>query len=447
MGDWEYACRVAPDGQSELLQSLPEYKPRERNACVPVAPDASVSSIGLNARPDGGGAVMFVFTGNSMPSREEIEKAMSGFETWGIMTAQSPLIEMTGPAAESTFDVTLPGFEGTTEATGGVLSAGGSWGGAGGGALINSGWPYLYRALLNSDATTAGILAGDSILPRPPTSGIFQPAASRAEMTFRHLRPGGGGLFHGTDRISLGKDFKAIYKIAGNPNAPGTLVRVDPNLAQAEGAQFLHPAELNADLDVMERQILQELEAAQAAGAGKTKIAKINARLDGLARAREYVIKYQEVHVVSEVPGRAVSVAARSSWTEGAMRFGATGGLRVVGGVLIVYGAYKSVQRVREAAPCQRNRIATQEVGGWVGGLIGAWTVGKAFAFAGGVLGVETGPGAIVTGLAGGLLGGVIGGIGGALGADWVYSLMNDDSAAESCSIAHGVPPSQIQLQ
>jgi hypothetical protein len=128
------------------------------------------------------------------------------------------------------------------------------------------------------------------------------------------------------------------------------------------------------------------------------------------------------------------------------MRFGATHGLRMVGGALIVYGAYSSIQRVREAPKCERNRVATQEVGGWMGGLIGAWSVGKAFAFGGAVLGVETGPGAIATGLAGGIVGGVVGGIGGALGADWVYSLMHDDSAAETCSIAHGAGPTEIAV-
>jgi hypothetical protein len=88
--------------------------------------------------------------------------------------------------------------------------------------------------------------------------------------------------------------------------------------------------------------------------------------------------------------------------------------------------------------------VASQEVGGWAGGFAGAWLVGKAFAVGGAALGIETGPGAILTAAGGAIIGGVLGGIGGALGADWVYGLLDEETEAETCELACGTPASEI---
>ncbi|MEZ4324198.1 MAG: hypothetical protein R3B40_03205 [Polyangiales bacterium] len=219
------------------------------------------------------------------------------------------------------------------------------------------------------------------------------------------------------------------------------MVRIDPNMLTTE---FLTQQNLIDDLDAMAAQVERELADAVSAGRGETYLRRIRDRQSAVGRARQAVLGFREGHVVGEVPSSAIS-PARSLRAERAARWGMQG-LRVAGGVLIVYGAYTSVQRVREAPQRHRARVTSQEIGGWGGGFAGAWAVGKVFAVGGAVLGVETGPGAIVTGGVGAVLGGVIGAIGGALGADWVYTLLNEEDEAETCGIACGAPSSEILM-
>jgi hypothetical protein len=164
-------------------------------------------------------------------------------------------------------------------------------------------------------------------------------------------------------------------------------------------------------------------------------------RVSGAERASEYVRSFKEGQGVGRIPSRAISAMAPETelaWMQ------AVRGIRVAGGILIVYGAYKSADRIVKASRCERPRVAVQEAGSWAGAFAGAWIVGKAFAAGGALLGVETGPGAVVFGLVGGLVGGAIGAIGGAMGADWVYSRMSSDVADACSDDLHGADADDI---
>jgi hypothetical protein len=242
-------------------------------------------------------------------------------------------------------------------------------------------------------------------------------------MTFRHTRPGGNVLQVGTDRISTGNNLVRILE-ASQGRGTGQIVRIDPSVVSRSGQTFLSARDLLSDLNEFEQVTQREIKEAIQAGRGRTHLDRLRNRLNGIKQARQYVHSYGEGHGVGSVPSRAISGVGSTSAELSAMR--ATQGLRVAGGILMVYGAYESVDRIASAPAVERPRVATQEVGGWAGGFAGAWAVGQLFAVGGAALGIETGPGALVTGLVGGILGGAIGGIGGALGADWVYARIND---------------------
>jgi hypothetical protein len=200
---------------------------------------------------------------------------------------------------------------------------------------------------------------------------------------------------------------------------------VDPRVVAKQGKTFLGQAELMADLAEYESQTKSELAKLKQEGAGKGKVGKMETRLKAIDKAKEYVGKFQEGQGVDAIPSRAIKPAASMVSSElAAIKL--SKGIRIGGGILMVYGAYSSTKRIYEATPEARPRVATQEAGGWAGGFAGAWAVGSIFAAVGAAAGIETGPGAVLIGAAGGLIGGVIGGIGGAMGADWVYDLIDE---------------------
>jgi hypothetical protein len=100
--------------------------------------------------------------------------------------------------------------------------------------------------------------------------------------------------------------------------------------------------------------------------------------------------------------------------------------IRAGGVVLLLYGAYKSKERLEEAAGTPYfGRVVAQEAGSWIGGLIGG-ALGTAAA--GAIACSPTGPGAFVcaaAGFVGGLFVGTLGSMAGALGGDYVYEKLS----------------------
>ncbi len=357
---------------------------------------------------------------------------MAGFRRWAIFTLEQPITELARHNQHGSmpfsfehrpspfaFEPTLPK---PTEQSSLLPHA---RDGAATGAFLRATWPYYYRFLASYDPGLAQIMAGQPLVPRAPTGGptAFQSAATQAEMTFRHTRPGGNVLQVGTDRISTGNNLVRILE-ASQGRGTGQIIRIDPSVVSRTGQTFLSARDVLADLDEFEQITRRELDEAARAGRGRNHLDRLRNRLNGINQARQYVRSYGEGHGVGSIPSRAVSGVRSTTAELRALR--ATQGLRVAGGVLMVYGAYESVDRIASASASERPRVATQEVGGWAGGFAGAWAVGQLFAVGGAALGIETGPGAVVTGLIGGIVGGIVGGIGGAMGADWVYARIND---------------------
>jgi hypothetical protein len=96
-----------------------------------------------------------------------------------------------------------------------------------------------------------------------------------------------------------------------------------------------------------------------------------------------------------------------------AIESGWTRGLKGVGTGLMLYGVYKTsynmttatIQSIEQGTPAPVVKQGLRETGGWAAGWAGAqvgFEIGAAF-------GIETGPGAVLTGLAGGAVGGTLG--------------------------------------
>ena len=88
--------------------------------------------------------------------------------------------------------------------------------------------------------------------------------------------------------------------------------------------------------------------------------------------------------------------------------------LKTGGGILMLYGAYKTTKRIAQASPEERPKVVYEEAGSWVGGAIGS-ALGTAGAAA--IVCAPAGPVDLVC-VAGGALGGfIVGAIGSAGGA------------------------------
>lgn len=381
----------------------------------------NVSQATLPLIPNQSGQALFGFSGNNFPGLDKLAYYLQNFDFWSVYTLDDlPMGTADLLAAASKmprpFKFSFSGFP--------DLDGSAGLGAAGARLWASNAWPYYYRFLSATDPTVAKILAGQDLAVTVKPSKGFQAAASRAEMTYRHLRPGGNVLEIGTDRISTGRNLPLIYEGAST-RGTGEVIRVDPRVIAKKGKTFLSQNDLMSDLEEFEAQTQKELTKLKSEGAGKTKIKKLETRLEAIDKSKDYVSKFKEGQGVESIPNEAISPASKMVSSElAAMRL--SKGLRFGGGVLMVYGAYSSAKKIYTATPEARPRVATQEAGGWAGGLAGAWAVGSLFAVCGAAAGIETGPGAVLIGAAGGLLGGVIGGIGGAMGADWVYDLIDD---------------------
>lgn len=319
---------------------------------------------------------------------------------------------LTGQRAADVPEGVLPGLPpaALSRATSGIPAA------AGAPALFIPEMNWYYRVLASTDPSAVQLLGGANLTPRPPDPGsVFKPAATEAEMTFRHLRPGGNVPKIGTDRISTG-NLAAFEKLLVS-RGTGELVRIDVEAARRLGARFLEHGEIMAQLEQIGRDLAQQLAAARSAGRGKTFIAKLESRLVALERAKEYARGFGEGQGVGVVPSKSISQV------KGPNMAGAVAGekaflrgitvLRYGGRVLLVVGAGMSVARIATAPEAERGRVAAQEGGGWAFSLAAGAAGAEGGAAAGAALGWETGPGAVVAVVLGSLIGGALGFFGG----------------------------------
>jgi hypothetical protein len=303
-------------------------------------------------------------------------------------------------------------------------------GAVGSGSLFTPKTNWYYRGLTERDPALAQLLGGADLLPRPPDPGFtFKPEASEAEMTFRHIRPGGNVLQVGTNRISTAADPEAFRTIL-RERGTGELARVDVEAAQRLGAQFIERGDIMRHLEEIGAQIAKELAAARAAGRGGAHIDRLEGRMRALEGAKAYARTFGEGEGVGRIPSGAITkvrgpnLASRVAG-EQALRFGIKA-FRYGGRVMIFVGAAMSIERVASAPEGQGARVATQEAGGWAFSLAGAEAGAGGGAALGAGLGIETGPGAVALAVLGALIGGAIGFFGGQEAADKMYDVAED---------------------
>jgi outer membrane lipoprotein SlyB len=176
----------------------------------------------------------------------------------------------------------------------------------------------------------------------------------------------------------------------------GRLVYIDVSKLKRAGVTLYETQDLLQDLD--------RLKAASADSAFQKKVEYFKQLTS--VRDREVLLDVR-TSAAGEVPAAAIKSAAS---------MGLTRSLQFVQGVGIVVTVYDLGQAGVTSFSTHSLRPFEKEAGhdavGWGGAIAGA----RLFAMGGAALGIETGPGAIVTGAVGGVVGGIIG----FFAADWV---------------------------
>ncbi len=184
----------------------------------------------------------------------------------------------------------------------------------------------------------------------------------------------------------------------GSPRFEGKRYWIDVDQLRSSGAAIHDGAAIGPDLDRI---------------AAKTKDPTFRGYIEDIRRKSTVIDR--EVLIEGHIPAAAV---------KGAGAMAVTRGLQVIEGVGIVISVYDlgqaGMQSYHEHSVVPIARESVRQVGGWGGAMAGAELGGSV----GGLLGIETGPGAIITGA----VGGFIGGVAGFLGADWVARRIGAES-------------------
>jgi hypothetical protein len=177
--------------------------------------------------------------------------------------------------------------------------------------------------------------------------------------------------------------------LLGSNRIIGNRFWIDVDKAKNAGASFHETAEILADLERI---------------AAKTKKPADLVRIEEIKRL---VKADAEVLVKGHVPGSAIKGAGSMALTRGLQ------GVQIVGFAMTAidmgHATQKSIEQ-RSVKPVAAETV--RQVGGWAT----AWAGMKLGAAGGAALGIETGPGAIVTGA----IGAMIGGTAGYFGFDWI---------------------------
>jgi hypothetical protein len=181
----------------------------------------------------------------------------------------------------------------------------------------------------------------------------------------------------------------ASSSMLGPSRISGDRFWIDVEKAQHAGATFHDADEILADLDRIARKTAKAAD-----------LARVE-RIKALVRADA------EVLIRGSVPAAAIKGAPAMTLTRGLQ------GVQIVGFAMTAIDVTYATQRsIREGSVKPLAAETVRQVGGWAA----AWAGVKLGAAGGALLGVETGPGAILTGAAGGLIGGVAG----YYGFDWI---------------------------
>jgi hypothetical protein len=203
----------------------------------------------------------------------------------------------------------------------------------------------------------------------------------------------------------------------GAPNINGRPVYIDLAKAKAAGVTVHETEEIFADLDQM-------VEADSTLAERVTKLKGVMTEVEG------------EVLLEGRVPASAVK-SARSMMVTRGLRF-----VQVVGVVVTVYDlGNATVESIHQDSPKPLVKEAARQTGGWAGGWVGM----KLGCMAGGALGIETGPGAVISCGVGGLIFGAAG----FYGASWLVDYIDSSPGAQQSSAPdysvpeYGVPNNQ----
>ncbi|HEY0263035.1 MAG TPA: LysM domain-containing protein [Granulicella sp.] len=202
---------------------------------------------------------------------------------------------------------------------------------------------------------------------------------------------------HVGQNMTNSKYISTSEKLLGSPRFEGQRYFIDAKKAEAAGVKIHEGEAIAKDLD----RVLS-----------KTKDPDLTARIQKIKELSR--VADREVLLEGAVPSAAVKSSAAMA---------ATRGLQVVEGVgiaLTIYDMGKATQmsvQQHSVAPVAKETV--RQAGGWGG----AWAGAEIGGAAGGLLGIETGPGAIITGA----VGAFIFGTAGFFGADWAVRKIGGD--------------------
>jgi hypothetical protein len=188
----------------------------------------------------------------------------------------------------------------------------------------------------------------------------------------------------------------ASNSLLGARRFSGSSFWIDVEKAKKAGATIHETNEIIADLDRI---------------AAKT---KLNSDIERINAIKKMVTADREVLLKGNIPSSAVKSSASMAMTRGLQ------GVQIVGfamtAVDLTHATQKSVQQ-KSIKPIAAETV--RQVGGWAS----AWAGMKIGAAGGALVGIETGPGAIVTGF----IGGVAGGVAGYYGFDWIADHIDEN--------------------
>jgi hypothetical protein len=172
----------------------------------------------------------------------------------------------------------------------------------------------------------------------------------------------------------------ASTRKGGAPNISGTPITIDLDRFKASGGKVIEQAEIVADLETMVAN--QEIS---------------RTRFEQWLRNQP---KECEILLKGQVPASAIE-------TGGAKALRCCGKCAMVVGIVVSVRdiSIATVESIDNDSPAPLAAEAIRQTGGWAG----AWLGAKGGFVAGAALGIESGPGAIATGIVGAMIGGALG--------------------------------------
>ncbi|MCO8123236.1 hypothetical protein NHH03_15920 [Stieleria sp. TO1_6] len=213
--------------------------------------------------------------------------------------------------------------------------------------------PELFRGLQPHDV--ASFQAGNGL--SPVVGSNPRAAVSQAEMTYRHLRPGGNARIAGSNRISWTTVPEMAEVLAGK-NQTNQVLALDPVMAKQNGVRIMSPKELLSDLEKYRSQLQSEIDSGTL---GKGRLQRVNASLKAVSDAKGYVQTYGERHTVGPIPDEALLNAKQLKQIRSAQS---------AGRVLIGLSVFLSAKEVMDASPERRNAVLIDEVAAFSADMI-----------------------------------------------------------------------------